>query len=52
MFGENAWLLTALTVSALELPAMAIALTVRLDATRNGAWYCCEDGVGVLPSTV
>ena len=45
---ENAWLVTVLGV----LPAMAIALSVRFDATRNGAWYRGDDGFGVLPSTV
>jgi hypothetical protein len=40
-------------VTELELlPATAIALRVRFDATRKGARYCGEDGVGVLPSTV
>jgi hypothetical protein len=48
MFGENAWVVTALDVPA----AIAIALTVRFDATRNGAKYGCEVAVGVLPLTV
>jgi hypothetical protein len=34
MLGLNAWLATALSLSA---GAVAIALTVRLDATRKGA---------------
>jgi hypothetical protein len=32
--------------------AVAMALTVRLEATRKGAKYCGEDALGVLPSTV
>ena len=40
-------------VTVLDNPAeTAIALTVRFDATRNGAWYCCDEVVGALSSTV
>jgi hypothetical protein len=48
MLGVKLWLVTVLVDPA----ATAIALTVRFDATRNGAWYCCEDELGALPSTV
>jgi hypothetical protein len=40
MLSVNVWLVTVLTVSKLDEPAMAIALMVRFDATRKGAWYC------------
>ena len=49
MFGVKLWLATLLAVYP---AAVAMALTVMLLATRNGAWYCCEDEVGVDPSTV
>jgi hypothetical protein len=29
-----------------------MAETVRFEAIRIGAWYCCDDVVGVLPSKV
>jgi len=44
MLGVKVWLAAVLEVPA----AMAIALTVRFEATRKGAWYCWEDAVGVL----
>ena len=49
MFGAKLWLVTLLAVL---LEAVAMALTVRLEATRNGAKYCGDDALGVVPSTV
>jgi hypothetical protein len=42
------WLVTLLALIPL---AVAIAFTVRLAATRNGAWYCCDEAEGVEPSS-
>jgi hypothetical protein len=49
MLGAKALVVTALLVSP---EATVIAFTVRLDATRNGAVYGCEEVVGVEPSSV
>jgi hypothetical protein len=48
MFGEKLWLVTVLFTP----DAVAIALTLKFDATRNGASYRCELVPGALPSTV
>jgi len=40
------------TLLAVVPESVAMALTVRFEATRSGAWYCCDDAVGVEPSTV
>jgi hypothetical protein len=45
----NACVATVLFVSP---AAVAIAFTVMVDATRNGAWYTWDDVDGVLPSSV
>ena len=49
MFGEKDWVVTLLTVSP---EVWAIAFTVRFEATRKGAWYCCDDVLGTVPSVV
>ena len=48
-FGAKAWLATGLAASPETSP---MAFTVTLEATRNGARYCVEFTVGVLPSSV
>ena len=49
MLGAKAWLATVLAVSP---AAVAIALMVRFEATRNGARYCRDEVLGALLSMV
>jgi hypothetical protein len=49
MLGAKVWVVTVLGMSP---GATAMALTVRLEATRNAAKYCGDDALGVVPSTV
>jgi hypothetical protein len=49
MAGVKFFVATLLLVEPL---AVTMALIVRVEATRIGAWYCCEEVVGVVPSRV
>jgi hypothetical protein len=49
MLGAKAFVVTLLVVSP---EAAAMALTVRFEATKNGALYTCDEVLGVEPSSV